>query len=485
MSRRAQPGLLAALAILAVGASLALAPPAARAARAAAVAQAATGSSAPPAAGRGASYSTWIVSRSARTVTLRFELPVGAAQRLTGIAIPVLTVSRLGDYVLAHTAVEAAGQDCPASDQGYDLGRVDPLDVGAGLYGFEVVFRCPRPLTALVLEDRALFDREPAHVNFARVQIGRRFAHEVFTAKRERLAIPDAGMPPSGSAGRYVPLGWHHVLGSPLRIAFLIAALLLVRRARDFGALLGGIAAGYVLSIGAQAAGWVEPRTALVDGFIALLTVLLALRLVLPYAWRPPLVRTGWPALLALLGIAAALLRSPQAALLLLGGAGFSAGYLRLSGTHGGGGALLLPASLYALVDGFTLPALLERVPPASWTRVPMVIGYDAGALLAACALAALAAAAALALVRAGFLQAVRPALSEIGAACLAGLGTFWLLTGAGRTIPAPLPGRIAPSVAQTLATVDATQLDPNTLLMRKYMLQGNTLVLRTNNPDE
>ncbi|MGH8150298.1 MAG: hypothetical protein ACRETB_10055 [Steroidobacteraceae bacterium] len=490
MSGRARTGraaLLASLALVGFGAACcaaqaALPGPAARGAhsvQAAPVSQAVLG------AGPSAGYSTWIVARAAQTVTLRLTLPVAAAQRLSGTDIPVLTVSKLGSYVLAHTAVEAAGRDCPASDQGYDLGRVDPLDAGVGLYGFEIVFRCARPLTGLVLEDHVLFGRAPSHVDFARIEVGRQFSHELFTAGHERFAIPDAGAPPSASSGRYLRLGWRHLFGSPLRLAFLAVALLLVRRPRDLAALLGGAAGGYVLSFLAQAAGGVEPRMVLVEGFIGLLTVLLALRLALPSMTRPELARTGWSVLLVLLAVVAALLRTPQAALLLLGGAGFSVGYLRVPGAGGRVGPLLLPACLYAFVDGFALPALLAPEPLAGWTRAPMVAGYDAGALLAACALTALAVAAALALLRVGFLEVIRPALSEIGATCLAGLGTFWLVASAGRTIPATLPGKIAPSVTQTLATVDRTRLDPDTLLMRKYMLQGNTLVLRTNNPDE
>lgn len=167
------------LAGVALGACLALAGLGATCgvARAAQTVQAAPVSHVAPGAAASASYSTWIVSRDAQTVTLRLTLPAAAAQRLSGTDIPVLTVSKLGDYVLAHTAVEAAGRDCPASDQGYDLGRVDPLNVGAGLYGFEIVFRCPRRLTGLLLEDHVLFGRTPSHVDFARVEVGRQFSH--------------------------------------------------------------------------------------------------------------------------------------------------------------------------------------------------------------------------------------------------------------------------------------------------------------------
>ncbi|HEY4338451.1 MAG TPA: hypothetical protein VGM97_00715, partial [Steroidobacteraceae bacterium] len=89
---------------------------------------------------RSVSYSTWIVSGN--MVTLRYLLPVSVAQRLMGVEVQVLTVGKLEEYLLRHQTVGSAGGECPAIDQGFDLGRVDPLAVGPDLYGFEIFYRC-------------------------------------------------------------------------------------------------------------------------------------------------------------------------------------------------------------------------------------------------------------------------------------------------------------------------------------------------------
>jgi hypothetical protein len=89
------------------------------------------------------SYSTWVVSDN--IVALRFLLPLAETARLTGVDVPVVTVRKLGDYLLRQVTVRSASGVCPALDQGYDLGRVDPLAVGPELYGFEIFYRCTDP----------------------------------------------------------------------------------------------------------------------------------------------------------------------------------------------------------------------------------------------------------------------------------------------------------------------------------------------------
>lgn len=430
------------------------------------------------------SYSTWIVSRASGTVTLRFVLPVGAAQRLTGTAIPVLTVSKLGDYVLGHTDVWASGHECPASDQGYDLGKVDPIEVGAGLYGFEIIFRCPGPMTGLSLHDHALFERAPAHVDFARIEIDGRFTQQLFTAARQRLAVPDTGPVPAAGAGEYVRLGLRHIFGSLERLCFLLAALLLVRRPRDLAGILLSLAAGYGLSLLAHATGWMLPQTAAIEGFVGFLVALLAVAIAMLQLERPQ-AAMAWPALLLALAVATALMRASAVALLLLGAALLSAGLLATSTGRERPRLWLVPAGILGLLDGFALPAVIAPLHLPQWAQLPMVIGYDAGAVIAEAVALALLAGCAFALARSGYLTVLRPAMSDVAAACLGGLGTFWLVSGAARALPPARPPRVQVSTSQTLATVDQAELNSQSLLMRKYEMQGNTLVVRPKTPEE
>ncbi len=427
------------------------------------------------------SYSTWIVSRGSGTVTLRYLLPIGAAQRLTGAAIPVLTVGKLGDYVLAHADVWASGHECPASDQGYDLGKVDPIQAGAGLYGFEIVFRCAGSMTGITLQDHALFERAPTHVDFARIEMDGRAARQLFTITRQRLEVPDSGpMPPAGT-GAYVTLGLRHILHSTDRLCFLLAALLLVRRRWDLTGLLASLAAGYVLSILAQATGWIVPQTSLIEGFLGFLVALLAVLIAMLQLERPQ-AAIGWPVLQLVLALAAASMHAPGAALLLFGAALLSAGLLSASAARGRP-MVWLPAGIFGLLDGFALPSLIAPLNLQRWTQVSMLIGYDAGALLADTIVLALLAAAAFGLLRGGYLLVIRPAMNDVAAAALGTLGTFWLVTGAAASLP---PGHLKISASRMLGTVSGEPAqDANSLLMREYELQGNTLVKRSSTPEE
>jgi len=398
------------------------------------------------AAGPSVSYSTWIVSGD--TVMLRFVLPVAEAERLTGAAVPVLTVGKLGQYVLDHTAVSSSGRDCPALDQGYDLGKVDPVRVAPGQYGFEILFRCDAPPSALVLVNHAVFDRLPAHVNFARLQVGSRFTDQLFTAGTQRLHIADLAAAPAAGLGGYVSLGLLHVLRDLSRLCFLVVAAVAARRPRETVRILAGLIAGYVLALAAQAAGVVASEEPLIEACIGFLIALCAVTTLTPQLERPRIATAGWPLLLLALAIIAAALRAPAPALLLAGGAVFSAGFMaairaRLpQGARLPGGVMALPAAVFGFLDGFVLPSLLAPLGLPFSGRLRMSIGYDLGALLAEAGVLAVVAAA-LTLAGGGRfriegplrdpgssdLPALQGTLVEaIAVATFAGLGTFWLV---------------------------------------------------------
>src|SRR6185437_10560412 len=172
-----------------------------------------------------ASYSTWSVEGG--RITMRFLLPVADAQRIAGTDIEVLVQQRVGQYLLDHLAVRSGAARCGAIDQGYDIGRVDPLTVASGLYGFEIFFQCPEPAASaqsvgVILEDRALFDRLPAQVDFARIQIGDgALQTQLFTRAHQQLMLPRQGSIASAGISRYVGLGWARVLDHWDRLCFL------------------------------------------------------------------------------------------------------------------------------------------------------------------------------------------------------------------------------------------------------------------------
>jgi hypothetical protein len=377
------------------------------------------------AAGRSVSYSTWIVSGN--LVTLRLLLPVSEARRLVGVAVPVLTTDRLKDYVLQHVTVASSGGSCPAIDQGYDLGLVDPLAVGPDLYGFELIYRCT-DATQMVLRDTVLVGAVPEHVDFATIRTHGQVVQQLFTAARQQLVLPDAGAPSAAGLLAYVRIGLMHVLDNIDRWCVLLGALLLVRRRGDVGGVIVALAAGYLLSLALSATGWVVPRVGVAEACVGLLIALLGTVLVLRDGQYPRIGILGWASLLVLLAIASGFMHAPWAALLLLGGALLFAGVMLVERSTGQGPGWLLLIALFACLDGVVMAAVLPPAQLPQRSLLQVVLGFDTGAWLIESVLVA-GMAAVLLVVRARRIVVARALLDNCLAAGLSGVGTFWLVS--------------------------------------------------------
>jgi hypothetical protein len=375
---------------------------------------------------RSVSYSTWIVSGN--MVTLRYLLPVSVAQRLMGVEVQVLTVGKLEEYLLRHQTVGSAGGECPAIDQGFDLGRVDPLAVGPDLYGFEIFYRCKDP-RHLLLRNTALFDTAPGHVDFARIQMNGRDIAQLFTAGHQELALPDERAVAPAAFAAYLRLGLRHVATAADHWIVLLGALLLVRRRRDVGYLIVAVAGGYLLSVLVVSTGWVLPRMPRADAFMGLLVALLGAAITQRELGNGAVGATRWPTIALLAVLFIALVRAPAAAPMLLGGAALMAGFLSISRWFDGR-QILWPCliGMFAFLDGFALPAVLGPAKLPQGAQLRMLAGFDLGAILIAMLVIGLVIGAWL-LIRGLRVAIARTLVNDVCAACLCGLGTFWLLT--------------------------------------------------------
>jgi hypothetical protein len=374
------------------------------------------------------SYSDWTITGD--LTTLKFVLPGIEARRLIGADVPLTTTKKLGEYLLAHVAVEGDGQNCAPIDQGYDIGLVDPLAVGAGSFGFEVFFRCPTAnLRVRTLKNSVLFERVPGHVSYARVRAGGgEWASQLFTSGREEIRVPSSAPPAAAGWLRYVALGFAHVLHSLDRLAVVLGLLLLVRRREQLELLAAGLGGGYVLALLATAGSWFAPRTSLLEGFVGFVALWIAAELVARETSRAKVAAALALGSLALAGVA--LFASGWAAALVLTGCALIAvGLLPTSDVWLERRELWgASAAIVGFLDGFVLPSEVAPAQPSKRALLAMSSGFDVGAFLAAAFVVALAMGA-LFVLRRRKLTLPRPLLTDLAATVLGGFGAFWVVT--------------------------------------------------------
>jgi len=381
---------------------------------------------APPAAAasHSISYSLWVVSGD--SVLLRYTLPKEELRYLVPAGWPAPAMATVSSYLLKSLTVRSDAGACPAIDQGYDIGSVDPLAAAPDLYSFEIMYRCVDP-RGLTLTNAALFDRA-AHTDFARVQRdGGPVVPVLFTAGHPELRLPDSGPPRRAGAGSYLRLGALHVLHDPEGACLLLALALVLTRRRDLTYVFAGLALGYTVATLLAAANLAALRPAAAEAWTGLLIACLALLRVVPQAPLKPPLAVAAAGALGLLAAGAALLHQSLAALLLVGGALFAAGFLQLS-TRMTARLWLLPTLLFGLLDGFVLTADWDTLQVTALMPATGMAAFNAGVLLTDMSLCA-AAAGALALARDSRIAVAGPLASDLSTAALVGLGMFWLLS--------------------------------------------------------
>jgi hypothetical protein len=267
----------------------------------------------------------------------------------------------------------------------------------------------------------------PEHLNIARVSRHGRVVEHVFTAGHQQWRLPDDGVLQAPRLADYVRLGAQHVLHSADRLCFILGLVLLVQRRREVGYVILALAVGYGLSLLTSRAGWVSPRTPLLEAFVGLLVALVGLAVVLVHAPRRHAIILAWTGCLLLAAVAAASMHASAVALLLLGGATLSAGVLAVSDRRDGQ-RIFWPvlAVLLGFMDGFVWSAVIEPAQLPQGTQTWMLMGFDLGAILIEAAAVGLLVGAVL-LLRARALDRSRALVNDLCAATLAGCGTFWL----------------------------------------------------------
>jgi hypothetical protein len=376
---------------------------------------------------RSVSQSTWSVS--GRDVQVRVILPTSEARYLVPAGWPRLSTEAVAKYVLNHVSVQADGGPCPAVDQGFDIGLIDPLSVADNLYGFEILFKCTAS-TGIVLHNALLFDVAPQHVDFARIESSSgSFVPQLFTAAYQRLRIPEHATVPAAGFGRYLRAGFLHISRSLDRICFLLGLLLIAHRGREKLCILGGLSLGYAAAVALALGGWVVARMNALEAWLGFMVALTAALILAQQLRRSRSLAMTVAGILLALAIAALCVGNLQAALLLLGAGIFAAALLPIAVEFSARPLLwLLPTTLFGFLDGFVLPADLAVLRLAPQERASGLLAFSTGAVLAdALLIGAFLGAAGL--LRRHELTAPRALAQELATGTLAALGSFWLMS--------------------------------------------------------
>lgn len=372
---------------------------------------------------RSESYSTWQVSGSEITGTVT----VAAAEVMSLIEagdtrpLDAQLAEHLGDTV----SVDSASGFCET------LGT-NTLRAARGFVRIELGFDCV-DATPDSIRYRALFDKLPAHVHYARLSSDAGLPLEtLFTERINDWAINvSAARTPSFSA--FLELGIRHILSGIDHIAFLLGMLLVAGTLMRGVTAVTGFTLGHSLSLAAAVLGFVEADGRLVEAFIGFTVALLAVEYFL--LRRPPAAGLALAAALCAWAVGALSISQQlvpaRAAFAYLGFGIFAYCYLRASSRppdHGGdrlaAATLFTATTCFGLIHGFGFAGFLMETGIQGNNLLAPLIGFNLGVEVGQLALLLLAFVA-FRLFRGRGLENLAP----VTAACLCGIGVFWFVS--------------------------------------------------------
>lgn len=292
--------------------------------------------------------------------------------------------------VLASQTTEGAVSLDEALAQGLNLwlggqpcesGAFEPVPASPGFLRLTAVFTCPgraADLADLAMELNLFFDPLPDHLHFAKVRFGDQMSEQVLSdgSRRQNLADPGAW----ATFGSYLVLGVEHILIGIDHLAFLLALLLVCRRAWDVIRLVTGFTVGHSVTLCLAVLGWADANGPVVESLIGFTIALVAVEV-----WAAG---AGGHRRLAL---GASLSLGAWAVLTLMGGAGLP--WLTLVGLALFSGAYLLLVRdeawaettrplltvCFGLIHGFGFAGVLMDLGPESGRLLASLAGFNLG----------------------------------------------------------------------------------------------------------
>ncbi len=369
---------------------------------------------------RSESHSSWQVNGG--DIRMTFTVADLEARRLTRDGQPPSDTALLA-YLTPRLGVTAGQAPCALTTPPL------PIMAASGYRRFEFAFKCLSGKN-LVLHSRAFFEFVPTHTNFAQIQTpDGRFVEQLMTKDQMEIALDsDHGNLADAGFLTFMRMGIMHIFTGVDHMSFLVGLVLISRRLKDLTFVVTGFTLGHSLTLALAVTGIIRPHAEYIDALVALTIALIGIENLgvqsgkvngLALATGGALLLMGG---LRLLGIG---LLPP---LLLIGAALFAANYLFISGHLRDAGRLRLVVTLvFGLIHGFGFAAdLLEsRIPRLKLGE--LLLGFNLGVEVGQLTIVLLLAASVWLLTRLK-LTLPRPLVTDVLAAALIGIGTFWFV---------------------------------------------------------
>lgn len=326
---------------------------------------------------RSQSFSSWHIQDG--QVRLSFSVQSLEATRLgleDGLALDLNAL--LVKHLSTHISVYVGGTACRTTS------GPEARTAGEGYLRVEWRFVCPGGDSFEITND-AFFAIAPSHVHYARVRNrDGRLVEYLFTNSERRHQITAGGQSETQSRGAsfvaYVRLGIEHILVGADHLAFLLALLLLCRRAREVALMVTGFTLGHSLTLSLAVLGIVTPNVPVIEALIGFTIALVAAENISVTTGTSKPIAISAGLLLALLSLLKVFVPVNLPFSSVIGLTIFSFCYLSLADKQERT-ARLRPVLtvLFGLVHGFGFASVLLEIGLPTGRLVPALFGFNLG----------------------------------------------------------------------------------------------------------
>jgi hypothetical protein len=217
---------------------------------------------------RSESYSHWHLSENRVTATVTVPLrEVMILYEGNDASVPARELFQ--QHLVESADVSGAGESCARTSSNI-------LQAASGFIRVEVQFECTNAPPDTI-EYRAMFEKAPAHVHYARLHSeGVLVGEALLTDSADTWEFGDIASGDSWSFASFVAIGTEHIAGGLDHVAFLLGLLLIAGSAGRAIIAITGFTLGHSISLAAAVLGYVHADSQLVEAFIGFTVLLVA-----------------------------------------------------------------------------------------------------------------------------------------------------------------------------------------------------------------